>query len=70
MTTLGLWAIICSAVLVAQLINVCLSMVITSTKWYRKLITRVTVGMAKDLDFVDDETEEGKKILDYIKEDY
>ena len=70
MTTLGLWAIICSAVLVAQLINVCLSMVITSTKWYRKLITRMGVGMAKDLDLVDDETEEGKKILDYIKEDY
>ena len=70
MATLGLWAIICSAVLVAQLINVCLSMVITSTKWYRKLITRMSVGMAKDLDLVDDETEEGKKILDYIKEDY
>jgi hypothetical protein len=28
------------------------------------------VGMAKDLDLVDEETEEGKKILDYIKEDY
>ena len=70
MTTLGLWAIICSAVLVAQLINVCLSMVITSTKWYRKLITRISVGMAKDLDMVDEETEEGKKIINYIKEDY
>ncbi len=70
MTTLGLWAIICSAVLVAQLINVCLSMVITSTKWDRELITLMGVGMAKDLDLVDEETEEGKKILDYIKEDY
>ena len=70
MTTLGLWVIICSAVLVAQLINVCLGMVITSTKWYRKLITRMSVGMAKDLDLVDEETEEGKKIISYIKEDY
>lgn len=70
MTTLGLWMIICSAVLVAQLINVCLSMVITSTKWYRKLITRISVGMVKDLDLVDEETEEGKKVLNYIKEDY
>lgn len=30
----------------------------------------IKVGMAKDLDFIYDETEEGKKILDYIKEDY
>ena len=52
------------------MINVCLSMAITSTKWYRKMITRMGIGMAKDLDLVDDETEEGKKILDYIKEDY
>lgn len=70
MTTLGLWAIICSAVLVAQLVNVCLSMLITSTKWYRKWVTRVTVGMAEDLDLFDKGTEEEKKIMDYIKEDY
>ena len=70
MTILGFWVIVCSAVLVAQLIGVCVSMAITNTKWYRKLITRMGVGMCKDLEMFDEETEEGKKILDYIKEDY
>ena len=70
MTTLGLWVILCSAVLVAHLINACVSRAVMNTNWSHKLVTRVSVGMAKDLDLVDEETEEGKKILDYIKEDY
>ena len=66
MTTLGLWAIICSAVLVAHLINACVSMAVMNTNWYHKLVTRVSVGMAKDLEVIDDETEE--EIMDYIKD--
>ena len=66
MTTLGLWVIICSAVLVAHLINACVSMAIMNTNWYHKLVTRVSVGMAKDLEVIDDETEE--EMMDYIKD--
>ena len=66
MTILGLWVIICSAVLVAYLINACISMVIMNTNWYHKLVTRVSVGMAKDLEVIDDETEE--EMMDYIKD--
>lgn len=70
MNGIGLWCIILSAMVLAQAIGFVITLLITSSKWYRKLITRVSVGMVKDLDLVDEETEEGKKIINYIKEDY
>jgi len=70
MNGIGLWCIILSAVVLAQAIGFVITLLITSSKWYRKFVTRFAVGMTKDLDLVDEETEEGKKIINYIKEDY
>lgn len=66
MNGLTLWVIVCSAVLVARLINACVSIVVMNTNWYHKLVTRVSIGMAKDLEVIDDETEE--EMMDYIKD--
>lgn len=66
MNGLTVWLIVCSAVLVAHLISACVGMVVMNTNWYHKLVTRVSIGMAKDLEVIDDETEE--EMMDYIKD--
>ena len=38
----GLWAIILSAVMLAQIIGAAIGTLVMSTKWYRKWITKVS----------------------------
>lgn len=58
MTTLGLWAIIFSAVILAYIIGAAVSTLVVSTKWYRKWVAKLSWSYTEEVLGQMDKTDE------------
>ncbi len=58
MTIFGLWAIIFSAVTLALIVTVAVSTLFTTTKWYRRMMTKATERYMKDFGYFDEKEDE------------
>jgi len=66
MNLLGLWAIIFSAMAFGQIVCMALGTLMTTTKWYRKWVSKQTKDLCEDLGYLD-ETEKEELDRDFIE---
>lgn len=64
MSILGFWCIIFSAVVMAQICGAAIGTLITSTKWYKKWVTKMSIEWTSDFMANYNETEEKTEKID------